>query len=187
MILTPGVRLGPYEILSPLGAGGMGEVYRARDTRLDRDVAIKVLPPRLAQDPEFRGRFEREARTISRLSHSHICTIYDVGHHRGTAYLVMEYLEGQTIGRWARQAPRPSVEKVIEHVLQVARALIAAHAAGIVHRDIKPENVIVKDDGVVKVLDFGVAKLLEPPALDAMTIAPEQTAPGIVIGTTKYM
>lgn len=187
MPLAPGARLGPYEIVSALGAGGMGEVYKGRDTRLDRTVAIKVLSPRLAADPQLRDRFDREARTISRLSDSHICTIHDVGHHEGIAYIVMEYVEGETLGPWLRRTPRPSVETVVDTGLQVARALVAAHAAGVVHRDIKPENVVVRDDGFVKVLDFGIAKLVEQPAAEALTIAPGQTAAGFVVGTTKYM
>ena len=185
MSLSAGTRLGPYEIQSSIGAGGMGEVYRARDTRLDRVVAIKVLSPQLAANPQFRERFDREARTVSRLNHSHICTIHDVGHDSGTSYLVMEYVEGETLGRWLRRTPRPSVETIVDTGLQIARALVAAHTAGIVHRDIKPENVIVKGDGVVKVLDFGIAKLVDVPAMDAMTVA--GTVAGFVVGTTKYM
>jgi serine/threonine-protein kinase len=165
----------------------MGEVYKARDTRLERSVAIKVLPARLAADPQFQRRFDREARAISRLSDSHICTIHDVGSQDGSSYLVMEFVEGDTLSRWLGQADRPSIGAVLNVALQVARALVAAHAAGIVHRDIKPANAIVRPDGSVKVLDFGIAKLVEQPADDAVTVASGQTAAGVVVGTAKYM
>jgi eukaryotic-like serine/threonine-protein kinase len=187
MSLASGARLGPYEVIAPLGAGGMGEVYRARDTRLDRDVAIKVLPERVASDPALRDRFEREARTISRLNDARICTIHDVGHTEGLAFIVMELVEGETLRAWIRRQSRPDFAAVTKIAAEIAHALAAAHAAGIVHRDIKPDNVIVRPDGSVKVLDFGVAKLTvlsEPP--DFATRAPD-TAVGIVVGTTEYM
>ena len=193
MPLAPGVRLGPYEIVSQLGAGGMGEVYRARDSRLDRSVAIKILPARFAADPQFRDRFDREARTISRLNHAHICTVHDVGHQElasgesPTVYIVMEYVEGETLSLWMRRTPRPSVDAIVDIAVQVARALVAAHASGVVHRDIKPENVIVRSDGSVKVLDFGIARIAESqPSVDGLTVAGE-TAAGQMMGTTKYM
>ena len=186
MFLQPGSRLGRYEVVSVLAAGGMGEVYRARDTRLDRAVAIKVLPERVATDPQFRERFDREARTISRLNDPRICTIHDVGHADGISFIVMELVEGETLRVWMRRQPRPDVDAVTRIVTEVARALAAAHASGIVHRDIKPDNVIVRADGSVKVLDFGVAKLMTSDVADFVTHAPD-TAPGIVVGTTEYM
>ena len=166
-MFTPGARLGPYEIVAPLGAGGMGEVYKATDTRLDRIVAIKVLTAALAEDPQFRDRFDREARTISKLAHPHICTLYDVGRHEDTAYLVLEYLEGETLAaRLARGVP-PSVpdakgsglplHEALSIAMQIASALADAHRAGIVHRDLKPANVMLTKGGV-KLLDFGLAK-----------------------------
>src|SRR5438309_6043460 len=146
MPLSPGTRLGPYEILAPIGAGGMGEVYRAKDTRLDRSVAIKVLPE-LSASPELRERFEREARAISRLSHPHICSLYDVGRVGETDYLVMEHLEGDTLAqRLALRAP--SLEQSLRYGAEIADALAAAHAAGIVHRDLKPGNVMLTTSGV---------------------------------------
>src|SRR6202795_530121 len=139
MALTPGTKLGPYEIQAPLGAGGMGEVYKARDTRLDRMVAIKILPAALAADPEFRERFDREARAISHLTHPHICTLYDVGEHDGTAFLVMELLDGETLGDRLTKGALPLVQ-ALTIAIEVASALDAAHRAGIVHRDLKPGN-----------------------------------------------
>jgi serine/threonine-protein kinase len=185
MTVAPGSRLGPYEVISPLGQGGMGEVFRARDTRLGREVALKILPDRLAGDPQFRERFEREARAISRITNPHICTVFDVGESGGVSFIVMELVEGDTLRVWMRKQARPDVASVTRIGSQVARALAAAHAAGIVHRDIKPDNVIVQPDGSVKVLDFGVAKLTEPTESD-LTRASD-TAAGIVVGTTEYM
>src|SRR5262245_16227197 len=142
MSLTPGTRLGPYEILSPLGAGGMGEVYKARDTRLDRTVAVKVLPDTLAGDPEFRERFDREARVISQLAHPHICTLFDVGRQAEIGFLVLEYLEGETLAtRLARGALK--VDDTLRIAIEILEALDAAHRAGIVHRDLKPGNVMM--------------------------------------------
>jgi serine/threonine-protein kinase len=164
----------------------MGEVYRARDIRLDRVVAIKVLPERVAVDPQFRERFEREARAISRLNDPGICIVHDVGHAEGVAFIVMELVEGETLRAWMHRQPRPAVQSVTRIATDVARALAAAHAAGIVHRDIKPDNVIIRPDGSVKVLDFGVAKMTTADAADFATRAPD-TAPGIVVGTTEYM
>src|SRR5436853_1204695 len=133
----PGTRIGAYEILSPLGAGGMGEVYKARDTRLDRIVAIKVLPAALAADPQFRERFDREARAISQLTHPHICTLYDVGEHDGTAFLVMELLGGETLAERLNKGALP-LDQALKIAIQIADALSAAHKFGIVHRDLKP-------------------------------------------------
>jgi serine/threonine protein kinase len=138
--VTPGTRLGPYEIVSPLGAGGMGEVFKARDTRLDRTVAIKILPEALAADPQFRERFDREARAISQLTHSHICTLYDVGHQDGTHYLVMEYLDGETLADRLAKGALP-LDQALRIAIEMATALDTAHRAGIVHRDLKPGNI----------------------------------------------
>jgi eukaryotic-like serine/threonine-protein kinase len=179
MALSPGTRLGPYEILSPLGAGGMGEVYKARDTRLDRTVAIKILPEALAADPLFRDRFDREARAISQLDHPHICALYDVGEQDGTAFLVMQYLEGETLaGRLAKGAL--PLDQALLYAIQVADALDKAHRAGIVHRDLKPANVMLTKAGA-KLLDFGVAKLM---AVDGDVT---RTMEGAVLGTAAYM
>src|SRR5256885_2075086 len=140
--LTSGSRLGPYEILQRIGAGGMGEVYKARDTRLDRTIAIKVLPTHLAQRPDLRERFEREARAVSSLNHPHICTLYDVGQHEGADFLVMEYLEGETLEARLSKGPLP-LEQALRCAIDIADALAAAHRAGITHRDLKPGNVML--------------------------------------------
>ena len=157
MSLASGVRLGPYEILGTLGAGGMGEVYKARDVRLDRLVAIKVLPSALAADADLRQRLEREARAVAALQHPHICTLHDVGHQDGVDFLVMEYLEGQTLAEHLRKGAFP-VDRTIRYALQIADALDQAHRAGIVHRDLKPGNIMLTSSGI-KLLDFGLAKL----------------------------
>ena len=186
MPLAAGARLGPYEILAPLGAGGMGEVYRARDTKLDRDVAIKVLPERLAADAEALARFEREAKAVAALSHPNILGIFDFGRAGEVSYAAMELLEGENL-REKLSAPVP-VRKAIEWSVQMAQGLAAAHEKGIVHRDLKPENVFVTSDGRVKLLDFGLAKLL--PIGTAGTNAPTAaigTEPGVVMGTVGYM
>ncbi len=156
MALEDGSRLGPYEILGPLGAGGMGEVYRAKDTRLDRTVAIKVLPEHLSASPDIKQRFEREAKVISSLSHPHICTLHDVGEHEGIDYLVMEHLEGETLAQRLSQGPLP-MEEVLELGGQIADALDKAHKGGVVHRDLKPGNIMLTAGGV-KLLDFGLAR-----------------------------
>src|SRR5215472_981344 len=150
MALTNGTHLGPYEILQPIGAGGMGQVYKARDTRLNRSVAIKVLPPEFASDPDRRHRFEREAHAIAALSHPHICTIYDIGRESGTDYLVMELLEGETLAD--RLAGRPTgrplpIQEVLRYATEIADALDKAHRAGIVHRDLKPANIMLTKSG----------------------------------------
>ena len=178
-----GSRLGPYDILSPLGAGGFGEVYKARDTRLDRTVAIKILP---SSDPELKARFERAAKAIAALTHPHICTLYDVGHQDGTDYLVMEYLEGETLA--ARIARGPiKIDEALKIGIDIVDALDHAHRAGIVHRDIKPQNVIVKLDGSAKVLDFGLAKLFDTLSAIKMTATEARTQAGVVMGTPRYM
>src|SRR2546423_1818992 len=158
MTLAAGTRLGPYQVLAPIGAGGMGEVYRARDTRLDRTVAIKVLPARASSWPELRERFEREARMISQLSHPHICALHDIGREGSVDFLVMEYLEGETLAERLARGALP-LERVCDYGAQIAGAVAVAHAAGVVHRDLKPANVMLTKSGV-KLLDFGIAKIL---------------------------
>ena len=188
MTLTAGSRLGPYEILAPLGAGGMGEVYRARDTRLGREVAIKVLPSELSSDKERLRRFEQEARAASALNHPNIVTVHDIGEVDSAPYIAMELVEGKTVRELIVSGPLP-VRRLLAIAAQVAEGLAKAHAAGIVHRDLKPENLMVSADGFVKILDFGLAKLAE--ASDALsrspTMAPPETHPGTVLGTVGYM
>src|ERR1700730_9458009 len=174
MTLSAGTKLGPYEILAPLGAGGMGEVYRARDDRLKREVAVKVLPAELAADPERRARFEREARAASGLSHPNILTVYDIGSTDSTVYIAMELVEGGTLKDLVASGPVP-VRKLLELATQVADGLAAAHAAGVVHRDLKPSNVMVSKHGFAKVLDFGLAKLVTPEDSEVSAL---QTAAG---------
>ncbi|MGB8762015.1 MAG: serine/threonine-protein kinase, partial [Candidatus Sulfotelmatobacter sp.] len=184
MALTPGTKLGPYEIVSPVGAGGMGEVYRARDARLNRDVAIKVLPAAFARDPERLRRFQQEAQAIAALNHPNILAIHDFGEHGGSPYLVTEFLEGETLRERLGAMP---LRKAIESAEQIARGLSAAHDKGIVHRDLKPENIFITRDGRVKILDFGLAKLARPESTaDAATLA-SQTEPGVMLGTVGYM
>ena len=186
MALASGTRLGPYEIQSPLGAGGMGEVYRARDTRLGRDVAIKVLPSASSQDPERLRRFQQEAQAVAALNHPNILAIHDFGEHEGSPYIVTECLEGETLRRRLEAGAMP-VRKATEIAEDIAGGLAAAHEKGIVHRDLKPENIFVTRDGRVKILDFGLAKLTPgTPAPDAVTLA-SQTEPGVVMGTVRYM
>jgi len=188
MLLTSGTRLGPYEILAPLGAGGMGEVYRARDTKLGREVAVKVLPEHLASDPEALSRFEREARAVASLSHLNILEIHDLGQQDGVAYAVMELLEGETL-RERLQAGALPVRKAVEQALQVAQGLAAAHDKGVVHRDLKPENLFLTADGRIKILDFGLAKpTLLPSSNDTKSpTLSRHTEPGQVMGTVGYM
>src|SRR6476646_4889979 len=185
MPLSAGSRIGPYEILSPLGAGGFGEVYKARDTRLDRTVAIKILP---SAGPELKARFEREAKAIASFQHPHICTLYDVGHQDGTDYLVMEYLEGETLA--ARIARGPiKIDEALKIAIEIAEALDKAHRAGVVHRDLKPGNVMLTKSGA-KLLDFGLAKS-SPVARGGMSMMPTTpisiTAQGTILGTFQYM
>jgi TolB-like protein/tetratricopeptide (TPR) repeat protein len=187
--LTPGSRLGPYEILAPLGAGGMGEVYRARDTKLKREVAVKVLPEALAQDADALARFEREALAVAALSHPNILSIFDFGNQDGTAYAVTELLEGETL-RGKIDAGPVSLRQAVDWAQQIAKGLSAAHSKGVVHRDLKPENAFVTKDGHVKILDFGLAKRVEETAPDKQTSAPTgsgHTEPGTVMGTAGYM
>src|SRR5712692_10525506 len=156
MALISGTKLGPYEIVSALGAGGMGEVYRARDTRLDRTVAIKILPSHLSSNPEAKQRFEREARAISSLSHPNICHLYDVGAQDGLDYIVMEYLEGETLADRLQKGALP-LEQALKYGTQIADGLDKAHRSGVVHRDLKPGNIMLTSTGA-KLLDFGLAK-----------------------------
>jgi tRNA A-37 threonylcarbamoyl transferase component Bud32 len=182
MPLEAGTRLGPYEIVAPLGAGAMGEVYKARDARLDRSVAIKVLTAALASDPQFRQRFEREAHALSHLMHPHICTLYDVGQDGPTSFLVMEYIEGETLERLIAAGPIP-LDQALQIANEMAEALDSAHRVGIVHRDLKPGNVMLAKSGV-KLLDFGVAKFtsrVSDSREDTLTVA------GSLIGTVQYM
>jgi Tol biopolymer transport system component len=194
MSLIAGARLGCYEILSPLGAGGMGEIYRARDTRLDRTVAIKILTTALAADPQLRERFDREARAISSLNHPHICTLFDVGHQDGVDFLVLEYLEGETVAaRLARNsgtALDPNAALAI--AIDICGALDSAHRTGIVHRDLKPANVFLVRNGGAKLLDFGLAKSATPAVAASglsmlPTTPPNLTAQGMILGTFQYM
>src|SRR6266536_3335918 len=186
MTLAAGSRLGPYEILSPLGAGGMEEVYRARDTKLDREVAIKVLPEKLAADAAALARFEREARAVAALSHPNILGIYDLGRDDGITYAAMELLRGETLRERLEEGALPQ-RKALEYALQIAHGLAAAHEKGIVHRDLKPENVFVTSAGRVKILDFGLAKVssAQPDETRSPTVA--ATEPGTVMGTVGYM
>ncbi len=182
MFLAPYMRLGRYEIRSPLGAGGMGEVYLARDTVLGRDVALKVLPPQFASEPERLARFVREARAASALNHPNIVTVFDAGEQAGAHFIVTEFVDGLTLRDWVRDE-RPPLAELVDAVRQAALALAAAHRAGIVHRDVKPENLMRRRDGFVKVLDFGIAKALPPPAPDAVTDDRHAvTQPGMVLG-----
>ena len=188
MPLVPGTRLGPYEVSAPLGAGGMGEVYRARDPRLGRDVAIKVLPGAIASDADRLRRFEREARAASALNHPGILTIHDFGLHEDTPYVVSELLEGQTLRERIAATALP-VRKTLDYATQLAGGLAAAHEKGIVHRDLKPDNVFVTTDGRVKILDFGLAKSSPLDSSEATVTGPPSvgTEPGVILGTVGYM
>ena len=201
MALTPGTTLGPYEILAMLGAGGMGEVYRARDTRLDRTVAIKVLASHLSSSPELKQRMEREAKAISSLNHPHICHLYDIGSQDGTDYLVMEFLEGETLAERLRKGAMP-LNEILRIGIAVAESLAVAHRQGIVHRDLKPGNIMLTQGGA-KLMDFGLAKPLglrntatgsgaAPSFTAAATLSgPSPLTPlttaGSIVGTIQYM
>jgi eukaryotic-like serine/threonine-protein kinase len=189
MALSSGARLGPYEILSPLGQGGMGEVYRAKDLRLGREVAIKVLPEKLFSDADLVRRFEQEARAVAALSHPNVLTLFDIGREEDRLYAVTELLEGETLRTWLARAG-PSWPKAVEIGIAVAEGLAAAHARGIIHRDLKPENIFVTNDGRVKILDFGLARRELPVAAEGATSAPteaRETEPGFTMGTLGYM
>jgi serine/threonine protein kinase len=189
-LFAAGFQLGHYEIIDAIGAGGMGQVYRARDTRLGRTVAIKVLSSEVSNAVESRERFEREAQTISNLNHPHICTLHDVGRHEGIDYLVMEYLEGETLASRLERGPLPAKE-AMRIALEIGDALDKAHRQGVVHRDLKPANVMLTKHGA-KLLDFGLAKLrmsdMAPVSVSAMpTDAKALTAAGAILGTLQYM
>jgi eukaryotic-like serine/threonine-protein kinase len=187
--VSTGVRLGPYELLSRLGAGGMGEIWRARDTRLQRDVAIKVLTAEVAHDESRLKRFEKEARSASALNHPNIVTIYDIGQSDSVSYIAMELVEGKTLRELMYSGPLP-IKKIVSISVQAAHGLARAHEAGIVHRDLKPENLMVTKDGLVKILDFGLAKLVRNAAggSEGPRIPTETgTGDGVVLGTAGYM
>ena len=193
MALTPGTTLGPYEVTAKIGEGGMGEVYRARDTKLDRDVALKVLPQAFTDDPDRLARFEREAKVLASLNHPNIGSIYGLEEAEGQKALVLELVEGPTLAERIKQGPIP-VDEALPIAKQIAEALEAAHEQGIIHRDLKPANVKVKDDGTVKVLDFGLAKAFQPDASDVsasmsptISLTAAATQMGMVIGTAAYM
>ena|ERR1035437_7735159 len=188
MALTPGTKLGPYEIQSLLGAGGMGEVYRARDTRLGRDVAVKILPESFAGDSERLRRFEQKARAVAALNHPNILAIHDIGEQGGAPYIVSELLEGESL-RTALDRGALPVRKTVEYGVQIAHGLAAAHEKGIVHRDLKPENIFLTKDGRTKILDFGLAKLAQIPSQSSneLTLTTLHTEAGVVMGTASYM
>jgi Tol biopolymer transport system component len=188
MALTSGTKLGPYEIVAPLGAGGMGEVYRAKDTRLGRDVALKILPESFAREADRLRRFEQEARAVAALNHPNILAVFDIGQHEGSPFLVSELLEGDTL-RAALDGGALPQRKTIEYGVQIAHGLAAAHEKGIVHRDLKPENIFITKDGRIKILDFGLAKLAQLAGSDSqeITLTTLNTAVGVVMGTASYM
>lgn len=197
MTLNGGTKLGPYQIVSPLGAGGMGEVYRARDTRLDREVAIKVLPEAMARDPERVARFQREAKVLASLNHPHIGSIYGFEESNGKRFLVLELVEGATLADRVKDGPMP-LDEAMQVGKQIAEALEAAHEQGIVHRDLKPANVKITPEGKAKVLDFGLAKALSgdlgsfpsrspTEVAHSPTLTADFTRPGVVLGTAAYM
>ncbi len=191
MVLNPDTKLGPYEILSPLGAGGMGEVYLATDSKLDRQVAIKVLPDAMTRDAERVARFQREAKVLASLNHPSIAAIHGFDDADGTRLLVMEYVEGETLAQRLKNGALP-VEDALDVAKQMAEALEAAHEKGVIHRDLKPANIMIREDGRVKVLDFGLAKAMadEPSGAanaDSPTITANYTRPGVILGTAAYM
>src|SRR6202158_4264572 len=190
MALTSGTKLGPYEIQSPLGSGGMGEVYRAKDSRLDRIVAIKVLPAHLSSDAALKQRLEREAKAVSKLSHAHICALHDIGHQDGVDFLVMEYLEGETLEHRLLRGPVPP-EQTIRYAAEIAAALAKAHKLGVIHRDLKPANVMLIRSGA-RLMDFGLAKetAAAPAVADFTALTNDEaklTGRGVLVGTFQYM
>src|SRR6202163_926485 len=190
MPVPAGTKLGPYEILSAIGAGGMGGVHKTRDTRLDRIVAIKVLPTHLADRAELRERFDREAKTIASLNHPHICTLYDTGHQDDIDFLVMEYLEGETLAQRLLKGALP-LEQVLRYAIEIADALDKAQRKGVTHRDLKPGNIMLTKTGT-KLLDFGLAKLRQDaapvtPLSELPTVNDPLTAQGTIVGTLQYM
>jgi len=193
MSLSAGTKLGRYEIRSQLGAGGMGEVYLAEDTRLHRNVALKILPAEVATQRDRMERFVREAKSAAALNHPNIAHIYEIGEHDGVNFIAMEFVDGETLGEKIRdQTPLP---KLLEYLRQAAEGLAKAHAAGIVHRDLKPDNIMIGRDGYAKILDFGLAKLVEPqqssavdaPGEIATRLLAQHSTPGMVMGTAGYM
>src|SRR6185503_2524302 len=190
MAITPGSRIGPYEVISQLGEGGMGVVFRGRDSRLQRDVALKVLPDNFASDPDRLSRFQREAQVLASLNHAHIAQIYGLEQANGSTCIVMELVEGETLEERLRKGPLP-YDEAIHIARQVADALAAAHERGIVHRDLKPANIKLTPAGTVKVLDFGLAKALGPKTSDigatAMPTVASGSLPGLIMGTPRYM
>src|SRR5437773_510424 len=189
MSLSTGTRLGPYEILGAIGAGGMGEVYRAKDTRLDRIVAIKILPSHLSGNEQFKQRFEREARAISSITHPNICALYDIGQQNGTTFLVMEFLEGESLAKRLDKGSLPT-EQVLKYGIQIAEALDRAHRQGIVHRDLKPGNIMITKSGA-KLLDFGLAKYEMKSQVPEASVLETRDKPlteeGTILGTVQYM
>ena len=191
--LAPNANLLHYKIISTIGKGGMGEVFLAQDTKLDRKVALKILPPEFAEDADRMSRFVREAKSASALNHPNIITIYEIGESDGTHFIATEFIEGETLSKHLK-GEKVTLKTVLDIATQIASALQTAHSAGIVHRDIKPDNVMIRHDGLAKILDFGIAKLSEPPAVagglsedDATLIKPQSTSPGMIIGTANYM
>src|SRR5262249_35788784 len=183
-----GTRVGAYEVLARLGVGAMGEVYKARDTRLNREVALKVLRSELAATGDRLRRFEREARAAGTLNHPNVLTVYDIGSYDELPYIVSELLEGGTLRSWINDSSQIRVREAVEHTIQIAQGLAAAHEQRIVHRDLKPENIFVTRDGHVKILDFGLAKLLDQPSCGSLgQTATYDTRPGVVLGTPAYM
>jgi serine/threonine protein kinase len=186
MTLVPGTKLGPYEIQHPLGAGGMGEVYRARDLRLERSVAVKVLSANRSFNPSLHARFEQEAKSISALQHPNICVVHDVGSQDGVEFMVMEYVAGQTLDKLIPPGGL-TIDLAVRHAIQIAEALAYAHNAGFVHRDLKPANIIVNEHGLLKVLDFGLAKLVASTSAANDETVSLATTPGAIVGTFPYM
>ncbi|MGC2557459.1 MAG: serine/threonine-protein kinase, partial [Terriglobales bacterium] len=190
MPLTSGTKLGPYEILAPIGAGGMGEVYRARDTRLGREVALKILPSSFTSDADRLRRFEQEARAVAALNHPNILAIHDIGEEGGSPFIVSELLEGTSL-RSELESGALTSRKAAEYAVQIAHGLAAAHDKGIIHRDLKPDNIFITRDGRVKILDFGLAKLAPNASPDAasagLTLTSSPTEAGMVMGTAGYM
>ena len=189
MTLSAGTLLGPYEIVSLVGSGGMGEVYRARDTRLSRTVAVKTLTTQVAHRPDLKARFEREAKTLATLSHPHICSVFDVGQQDGVDYLVMEFLDGHTLAHRLRDSALP-LNETLKIAIQLADALDKAHRQNIVHRDLKPGNIVLAKAGA-KIVDFGLAKLVEdrrgPIGATGLSTRTPMTAEGTILGTMQYM